>query len=256
MNRTHPSWEAMYADEKFSWFWPPAYEPNADPPELASILTLLNAQPGARILDLACGLGWLTIPLALRGFQVTALDLSTALLSRAKQAAERAGAAIEWVQGDMRHLPDEWTNSFDFVIFTLSEFGCFTEQADNQKVLNEVARILQGNGRFLLDIVVNRDGLVNQGDTINYLEGDGFFVVQQWSLDLLTGIHKRVFRWYDKGQLQETQWQIQTYTPPEVKQMLEQAGFQVLGAYSSLGGKVLSRDSDGMTFLAQKKRNG
>jgi ubiquinone/menaquinone biosynthesis C-methylase UbiE len=256
MNNSLPSWEAMYADEKFSWFWPPAYKPDSDPPELESILSLLDAQPGARILDLACGLGWLTIPLALRGFQVTGLDLSTALLTRTKQAAEQAGAAIEWVHGDIRHLPDEWTDSFDLVTFTLSEFGCFDEQFDNQKVLNEVARVLQGNGRFLLDIVVNRDGLVNQGDTVNYLEGDGFFVVQEWSLDLLSGIHKRVFRWYDQGQLQETQWQIQTYTAPEVKQMLEQAGFQVLGAYSSLSGKALSRDSDSMTFLAQKKING
>jgi len=256
MNSISPSWEAMYADEKFSWFWPPAYEPESDPAELASILSLLDAQPGARILDLACGRGWLTIPLALRGFQVTGLDLSAALLNRAKQAAGQAGTTIEWVRGDMRHLPGTWRDYFDFVTFTLSEFGCFSDQSENQQVLNEVARVLKGDGRFLLDIVVNRDGLVNQGNTINYLEGNGFFVVQEWSLDLLTGIHKRIFRWYDQGQLQETQWQIQTYTPPEVKQMFEQAGFQVLGAYSSLSGKALSRDSEGMTFLAQKMRIG
>jgi ubiquinone/menaquinone biosynthesis C-methylase UbiE len=252
MNNTLPSWEAMYADEKFSWFWPPAYEPESDPPELADILSLLDAQPGARMLDLACGRGWLTIPLALHGFQVTGLDLSTALLARAKQATEQAGATIEWVHGDMRHLPAEWRDTFDFVTFTLSEFGCFADQADNQKVLNEVARVLQRNGRFLLDIVVNRDGLVNGGESFNYLEGEGFFVIQEGSLDLLTGLHKRVFRWYDQGQLQETRWQIQTYTPPEVKRMLEQAGFQVLGVYGNLTGGKLLTDSAGMMFLSQK----
>lgn len=247
-----PSWESMYADDKFRWFWPPAFDPHSDPPELASILSLLDAQTGTRLLDLACGQGWLTIPLALHGFQVTGFDLSTTLLNRAKLAAEQVQAQIDWVRGDMRTLPHQWSDMFDFVTFTLSEFGCFSKQADNQAVLNEAARVLKKGGRFLLDIIVNRDGLVHRGETINYLEGDGFFVVEKGSLDLQSGIHKREFRWYEGGQLHQAQWQIQTYTAPEVKHMLEQAGFQVLAVYSNLNRDELKRNSVGMTFLSQK----
>lgn len=241
----------MYADERFSWFWPPAYDAKSTPPELNSILSILNAQPGARLLDLACGQGWLTIPLALHGFQVTGYDLSAQLLARAKTAAEGAKAEIEWKRGDIRGLPAEWTDTFDFVTFTLSEFGCFGDQSDNQAVLNEAARVLKRGGRFLIDIVVNRDGLVHHEETLNCLEGDGFFVSELGSLDLLTGIHRRIFKWYHLGQRHETEWQIQTYTPPEVKRMLEGAGFQVLAAYGDLAGNKLLRNSDGMTFLAQ-----
>ena len=194
----------------------------------------------------------MTIPLALHGLQVTGFDLSAELLTRGKDVAEQANVEIEWIRGDMRNLPSEWSETFSFVTFTLSEFGCFSEQSDNQEVLEEVARILKNGGRFLLDIVVNRDGLVHHGETRNCLEGDGFFVFEKGSLDLLTGIHKRVFRWYYLGQLHETQWQIQTYTPPEVKRMLEQAGFQVMGVYSNLTGDKLSRNSSGMTFLSRK----
>ena len=85
MNAPSPSWQRLYADEEFNWIWPPAYEPNSNPPELDQILSLLKPQEGARFLDLACGLGWLTIPMALRGFQVTGYDLSDAMLTRAQE---------------------------------------------------------------------------------------------------------------------------------------------------------------------------
>ncbi|NLE44709.1 MAG: methyltransferase domain-containing protein [Chloroflexi bacterium] len=253
MGDSPSSWEAMYCDEKYSWFWPPAYDSKSDPPEIEAVVSLLGARPGTRLLDLACGRGWLTIHLAQRGFDVTGFDLSAVLLTRAEQAANQARVRIEWVRGDMRDLPSEWTDCFEYVTFTLSEFGCFSNESENQQVLHEVARVLKAGGRFLLDIVVNRDELILHGETYNCLEGDGFFVSEQGSLDLLTGIHQRVFHWYYQGQRHETKWQIRAYTPPEVAGMLEKAGFQVLAVYGNLVGDMLTRDSTGMTFIAQKQ---
>lgn len=247
-----PSWETMYSDEKYSWFWPPVYDPKASPPEVEAVVSLLGTRPGTRLLDLACGQGWLTIPLAQRGLQVTGFDLSAALLACAGQAAEQAGVQIEWVRGDMRALPAGWGESFDFVSLTLSEFGCFSDEADNQRVLDEVARVLTPDGRFLLDIVVNRDSLVLQGETCNCLEGNGFFVAEQGSLDLLSGIHERVFHWYYQGQRHEAKWRIRAYTAPEVARMLEKAGLRVLAVYGGLTGDKLARDSRGLVFVAQK----
>ena len=252
MTAISPSWQDMYADQKTSWFWPPAYDPQADLPELQFALSQLDAPPGSRILDLACGRGWLTIPMALKGFQVTGLDLSEIMLERAKQGAMQAQVQINWVRGDMRQLPDEWSETFDFVTFTLSEFGCFSDEAENQKVLQEAARVLKKGGRFLIDLVANRDGLISNGATIDVLEGDGFLVEEIDSLDLLSGIHKRVYRWYESGQLYQAQWQIQAYTPPEVKRMVEKAGLQVMSVYGDLTGRELSPDSMFMTFLVQK----
>ena len=37
MDNPSPSWQRIYADEEFSWLWPPAYEPGSTPPELESI---------------------------------------------------------------------------------------------------------------------------------------------------------------------------------------------------------------------------
>ena len=247
-----PYWEAIYRDEKYSWLWPPAYDSQSSPYEVESIVSLLGIQKGTRLLDLACGQGWLTIGLAQLGFQVIGFDLSAQMLTRAEHAADQAGIKIEWIRGDMRDLPSEWTDSFEGVSLTLSEFGCFSDESDNQGVLDEVARVLKTGGRFLLDIVVNRDGLVLRGETHGCLEGDGFFVSQKGSLDLLSGLHERVFHWYHEGKRHEAKWQIHAYTPPEVTRMLEKSGLGVVAVYGNLKGDSLTRESGGMTFVAQK----
>lgn len=92
------SWETMYSDEKYSWFWPPAYNPASSPAEAEEVISLLGAQPGTRLLDLACGLGWLTISLAQRGFHVTGFDLSAALLARPAdgRSGRAAGVGRVW----------------------------------------------------------------------------------------------------------------------------------------------------------------
>ncbi|HRW08201.1 MAG TPA: class I SAM-dependent methyltransferase [Caldilineaceae bacterium] len=246
-----PSWEMMYRDEKYRWFWPPAYDPITNAAEVANVIRLLAAEPDTRLLDLACGLGWLTIPLAQQGFDVTGFDLSATLLNRAEAAANEAGASVAWVRGDMRALPDAWTASFDYVTLTLSEFGCFPEEADNQQVLTDVARVLKPGGRFLLDLVVNRDGLVH-GNLDHCLDGGSYVVSAQGSFDLITGIHTREYYWYYDGERHETTWQIRAYTPPEVAGMLQRAGLNVNGVFANLAGAELARNSVGMTFVAQK----
>jgi SAM-dependent methyltransferase len=55
--------------------------------------------PG-RALDVGCGEGADAIWLARNGWTVTAIDISDVAVGRAREAAERAGAAVEWVCGD------------------------------------------------------------------------------------------------------------------------------------------------------------
>lgn len=69
--------------------------------------------PG-RALDVGCGEGADAIWLARRGWTVTAIDISDVAVSRAREAAELAGAAVEWVCGDAL-LTSFPAGSFDLV---------------------------------------------------------------------------------------------------------------------------------------------
>ena len=65
-------------------------------------------------LDVGCGEGADAIWLARRGWTVTAIDVSDVAVSRAREAAERAGATVEWLCGDALQTPFP-ARSFDLV---------------------------------------------------------------------------------------------------------------------------------------------
>lgn len=72
-------------------------------------LALLDPQPNERIVDLFCGLGNFTLPIARRGGQVLGLEGSAALVRRARQNAERNGLAqqAEFGEADLFEITPE-----------------------------------------------------------------------------------------------------------------------------------------------------
>ena len=77
------------------------------------VAEVADLTPG-RALDVGCGEGADAIWLARRGWTVTAIDISDLALCRAREAAELAGAAVEWVCGDALQTPFP-ARSFDLV---------------------------------------------------------------------------------------------------------------------------------------------
>jgi SAM-dependent methyltransferase len=79
---------------------------------------------GAAILDIGCGTGNLSLPLAQRGAQVTGIDISESMLMRLKAEAEGAGINnIRTILGSWNNVDTETENltaSFDIVISSLS----------------------------------------------------------------------------------------------------------------------------------------
>ncbi|MEU7161960.1 daptide-type RiPP biosynthesis methyltransferase [Streptomyces chrestomyceticus] len=61
--------------------------------DVVDLLRTAVAQRGPA-LDLACGSGRLTLPLAQRGLEVTAVDLSTAMLARLRDRLQACGTAV------------------------------------------------------------------------------------------------------------------------------------------------------------------
>jgi SAM-dependent methyltransferase len=70
-------------------------------------------RPTARILDVGAGTGFLSLMAAALGHRVTALDLSSEMLSRLQAKAEAAGLSVETVHGAAHEPP---AGPFDAVI--------------------------------------------------------------------------------------------------------------------------------------------
>jgi SAM-dependent methyltransferase len=98
-------WEARYSDRDGA-MW--SGRPNG-----RLVAEIAGLTPG-RALDVGCGEGADAIWLAGRGWTVTAIDISDVAVCRAREAAERAGTAVEWVAGDVLQIPFP-ARSFDLV---------------------------------------------------------------------------------------------------------------------------------------------
>jgi len=117
------------------------------PALIADHADLLGPIAGTRVLDVACGFGRLSRYLADRGGVVVGLDLSEAMLDKARSAPP---ARIDYVHGDITRPGDWWDGTpFD---------GCTCELAlmdidDLAGTLATVATVLVPGGWFVASIV-------------------------------------------------------------------------------------------------------
>jgi SAM-dependent methyltransferase len=110
--------ESFKAAQKVGWahFAPlEAYTASA----AAQLVKHAKVHPGQRVLDVGCGTGVVAVTAARRGAHVTGLDLTPALLERARENSQIAGVTVVWREGDVEHLPFD-DGAFDVV---LSQFG-------------------------------------------------------------------------------------------------------------------------------------
>jgi SAM-dependent methyltransferase len=102
------------------------------------------------VLDLACGEGRHLVHLAPLPPFAVGLDLSPALLTRARQRRQQCGCDFPLIRGDMRRLPCR-SSGFTAVLSLFTAFGYFGSLADHEGMVGEVARILTPDGHWFLD---------------------------------------------------------------------------------------------------------
>jgi len=115
--------------------------------EMAFILDKID--PSAHVLDLGCGTGRITIPMAQRARQVTGVDLSAQMIARLREKAEELGLNVDLREADMEQLPFE-ASSFDAITCVLALMHIPPES--RQPVFVEASRVLKPGGRMIVTV--------------------------------------------------------------------------------------------------------
>jgi SAM-dependent methyltransferase len=139
------------------WNDPDLYDlENADDPafDLAYWETLVRALAPRRMLELACGTGRLTLPLARLGLveELVALDKSAAFLERLR--SRLSGEPITVVESDMR--APEVDGPFDLIVVPFNSLAYLTSRESRIACLRSVRSLLAPRGRFAFDLVAPR----------------------------------------------------------------------------------------------------
>jgi SAM-dependent methyltransferase len=123
----------------------------------------LNA--GGRVLELGCGTGRISLPLASAGVPLIGVDRSAAMLALARRRLNRGRLHrhLRLVQADIRQLPFASAamvrrRSRDGVAMVMAPYGILQSllsERDLTRTLAEIHRVLQPNGTFGLELVAD-----------------------------------------------------------------------------------------------------
>ncbi len=188
------------------------------------------------ILDLGCGTGNVTIPLAEKGYQMTGLDLSSEMLSLAEQKARAKGLPIQWLLQDMRKM-ELGAARFDLVISMTDSLNYLSGENELSEVFRSVRQYLNPGGWFVFDLnSLYKISNVFGDNVFTLLEDDIAYIWENsydpekhtCTMDLTFFVREKDGRYRRfSEQHRET-----GYTDVEVKKILNKAGFQVAAVYA------------------------
>lgn len=155
LNPDHSRNVAWYREEAAGWARrliagdsPAAWAQNTET-EIRFAIRHLGLQRGDRLLDLGCGWGRHSLPLAAYGVRVTGVDISRELLALARYQSRRQGLSVQWVEADIAHLP--LRGAFDAVAQFCGNFlAWFADPDQARAALWEVTALLRPGGRLLI----------------------------------------------------------------------------------------------------------
>ncbi|MCU0621218.1 MAG: class I SAM-dependent methyltransferase, partial [Gemmatimonadales bacterium] len=128
-----------------------ALYPHRDEDDAVALVTLLHGLlgwgPGWRVLDICCGPGRHAQALDAAGLAVVGLDLSSALLRRAREVT-----SAPLVRADIRALPVRG-GSMDAGLNLFTSFGYFDSDDEHVAALTGMVATVRRGGWFVLDFL-------------------------------------------------------------------------------------------------------
>jgi len=165
------------------------YDLMVDALELTDLPFYLDEAKRARgpVLELACGTGRLTIPIAQSGVEIAGLDQSSSMLAHARSKAEAAGVNITWVDADCRQF--DLRRKFPLIFMAFNSMQHLHDQASLTELFAAVRRHLAPGGRFVFDVFNPSLAILNRTPNQRYPdrsyedpEGRGTITLEQTAI--------------------------------------------------------------------------
>jgi SAM-dependent methyltransferase len=225
----------------------------------------IAAEAHGPVLELGCGTGRVSLPIARAGIALVGIDRSAPMLARArahitKSRGHRVATSLRLVRGDIRALPFA-RRHFSLVLAPYGMLQSLLAERDLAATLESVGSVLASGGTFGIDLVpdvpnwreyenrVQLRGRATGGAHLTLIES-----VRQDPRRRLTTFNQR---YVERRGRQTTEHQFAlTFRTLSVRQMtrrLERAGFDVEAVLGDYGGGPWHERSDVWIILARRR---
>jgi len=224
------------------------FDEAANQRQARTLKKVLGLRRGARVLDIPCGMGRLTLPLAKMGLGMTGVDLTASYIRRAKKDAKKAGAKIRYGVGDMRDI--EFDGEFDAVVNWFTSFGYFSDE-DNLMFLRKARKALRPGGETLIE-TLNKSWLVARFRPSEKEVAGGVTCVHRRRFDSRTSRCVDTW-WLSNGRRREKHTIVLClYDAKSMRALFRKVGFQDIRFFDSATLGRFTRHSKRMIAVARR----
>ena len=221
---------------------------------------LARATPGP-VLELGCGTGRITFPLAREGVSIVGIDRSAEMLLRAAKRRRRLrrAATVRLVRGDIRHLPFAAAR-FPLVIAPYGILQSLLKDRDLVATLTAVAAVTQEGGTFGLELVADLPSWKEYAKRVSLrgrrANGAHISLIESVKQDRARGLtlfeQEFVERRGRRSKRRQFTLSFRTVTVPQMTRRLEKAGFEVTAVLGDYQGGPWDPRADAWIVLARK----
>jgi ubiquinone/menaquinone biosynthesis C-methylase UbiE len=205
--------------------------------EIEFLVEELQLPKGSSILDIGCGTGRHAVGLAMRGYKVTGIDMSSGMLDEARKAANKANVQVELIHADASEYKPQ--NKYDAAICLCEgAFALIGTDEDplthDLAILRNINRALKADAKFILT-TLNASKKIRMYGKEDIEKGvfDPLTLLETYSMEFETPEGKKSVMVKEKG-----------YIASELKLVLSMAGFETLNIYGGTAGNWGHRPID------------
>ena len=208
------------------------------------------------LCDLGCGPGLYCAPLAARGMRVTGVDFSRHALAYARRQASRKKLTAHYINANYLDWAPE--SQYDLVTLIMCDF-CALSPDQRRQLLNHIRRYIKPGGHFLLDAYsIEAFVLKEQRCLVEHNQLNHFWAKEDYYAFVASFIYPEARVSLDRycifeanGQQRSIYNWLQYFTPMELKQELEQAGFATVELLADFAGNAYRPDSTEFALVCQ-----
>lgn len=232
------AWKESQAEDYTDW-------------EVDFLADVLELTPGSKVLDVMAGYGRHALPLAGRGYELTAVDISEEYCRELEQAARAENLPVTVLQGAFNEL--QLPEKTYAAAYCLGNSFCFFPREAMQRFLQKIANHLPTGGYFVAHTQLLAESVFPNFQERTWMPvGNDITYLAQNEFDVAKGvIHAELT--YTRGGEQLTRSVEQyVFTLAELSAMMQEAGLTVTETFGSLDGEAFALGDEQAYLLAVK----
>jgi len=211
----------------------------------------------ARILELCCGTGRLTLPIAKDGYDISGVDYTSSMLEQAKLKACESGLSVEFIEADIRTL--DLQEKYDLIFIPFNSIHHLYTNEDLFKAFNVVKKHLKEEGLFLLDcfnpniqFIVESEKELKEIAEYTTSDGKKVLIKQAMRYENNSQINRIEWHYFINGEFHSIEnLDMRMFFPQELDSYLERAGFTVIHKFGDFEEEAFSDNSEKQIFVCQ-----